>query len=194
MTNEAAALLAGNLALVVAVVAVLSWVLYSNLRGRVGAVSPSFVDLESAYSDLSQQMDAMREQQTADHQAIRQLRAEVLRIDADLQRWRLAYAKLANEFMAETGHTPTAKPPDTETAAAVATGAGLDRGRLAQLMIDAFSIEEIDGLAFEMELTTAVKGETAEARARSLVDAARRRKRLDALIALCRRERPEGGF
>ena len=193
MTNEAAALLAGNLALVVAVVAVLSWVLYSNLRGRVGAVSPSFVDLENAYSDLSQQMDTMREQQTADNQAIRQLRAEVLRIDADLQRWRMAYAALAHEFMNATGRAPSAQPPDAPAAAQPPAPAS-DTARLAALLVECFGPEELDGLAFELGLAAAVAGDTVEARARSLVAAARRRKRLDALIALCRRERPEGGF
>ena len=189
MTNEAAVLLAGNLALIAAVAFIGAWLLFSGAR----RMSPSFVDLENAYSDLSQQMDAMREQQTADNQAIRQLRAEVLRIDADLQRWRMAYAALAHEFMNATGRAPSAQPPDAPAAAQPPAPAS-DTARLAALLVECFGPEELDGLAFELGLAAAVAGDTVEARARSLVAAARRRKRLDALIALCRRERPEGGF
>jgi len=205
MTSEAAALLAGNLALVFVVVVALSWLVYGNLRQRATAGPPTFGDWEVAYRDLSRDMAEMRdrheaelsdmkEQQASDHQAIRQLRSEVLRIDADLQRWRMAYAMLMHEFMEVAGHAPKTQPPDAAPAAIPVPPAPVDRGRLAALMIEYFSVEEVDGLAFELSLSSAVAGDTVEARARSLIEAARRRKRLDALIALCRRERPEGEF
>lgn len=193
MTTEAVAIFGWILALIAVAVAALSWLVYGGLRQRAGAISPSFVDLENAYGDLSKQMDAMREQQASDNQAIRQLRAEVLRIDADLQRWRIAYAVLAHEFMNATGRAPSAQPPDAPAAAQPPAPAS-DTARLAALLVECFGPEELDGLAFELGLAAAVAGDTVEARARSLVAAARRRKRLDALIALCRRERPEGGF
>ena len=134
----------------------------------------------------------MKAQQATDHQAIRQLRAEVLRIDTELQRWRVAFAALVSEFAARTGELPTTQPPESQ--AAPVQISPLPAARLAALIAELFSIEEIDSLAFELSLSANVAGDTAEARARSLVDAARRRRKTDALVALCRRERPEGGF
>ena len=204
MTSEALALLGGNLALIALLVVALSGLLYSNLRQRVVLpMSPSFDSLQTAYRELSQEMGEMRDkheaelgdmkaQQATDHQAIRQLRAEVLRIDTELQRWRVAFAALVSEFAARTGELPTTQPPEAQPAPVQIPAPSA--AQLAALIAELFNIEEIDSLAFELSLSANVTGDTIEARARSLVDAARRRRKTDALVALCRRERPEGGF
>ena len=128
MTSEALALLGGNLVLIALLVVALSGLLYSNLRQRVVLpVSPSFDSLQTAYRELSQEMGEMRDkheaelgdmkaQQATDHQAIRQLRAEVLRIDTELQRWRVAFAALVSEFATKTGELPTTQPPESQAA------------------------------------------------------------------------------
>lgn len=204
MTNEALALLGGNLALIALLVVALSSLLYGNLRQRAAPlVSPSFDSLQAAYRDLSQEMGEMRDkheaelsdmkaQQATDNQAIRQLRTEVLRIDTELQRWRMAFAALVSEFAARTGELPTTQPPEAQPVPVQIPAPSA--AQLAALIAELFNIEEVDGLAFELSLSTHVSGDTIEARARSLVDAARRRGKTPALIALCRRERPEGGF
>jgi hypothetical protein len=55
-------------------------------------------------------------------------------------------------------------------------------------------MEEIDSLAFELGVTSAMSGDTAEARARALVDIARKRGLIARLIQLYREQRPNGGL
>ena len=75
---------------------------------------------------------------------------------------------------------PTRPPDNTE---------GLSR-RVAAC----YSLEEIDGLAFELHLDGVLTGDSLETRATSLVMAALRRGNLPELVAIARRDRPRGGF
>ena len=64
---------------------------------------------------------------------------------------------------------------------------------LWQRIETSFSLEEMTDLGFQLGIGES-RTETAGARARELVNAARRRHLLDNLVDLCREERPNGGF
>ena len=191
MTAEAFGLLGANVGLVAVIAAVGGWLLYVRLRGI--PQPPSFSDLEASYSDLSNQMSVMREQQAADHREMRQLRTEIARLDVAYAELRIAFMALAAEFLAETGKAPQTQlpPAPAPTPATVTT---TEPVKLARLIETLFSLDEMAGLAFDLGLDGDVTGETTSARARSLVAQANRRGLMDRLIALCREQRPEGGF
>ena len=190
MTAEALGLLGANLGLVALVALIGGWLLYVRLRGI--PPSPSFSDLEASYSELSEQMSVMRDQQAADHGTIRQLRAEMNRLDTAYMELRQAFMALVNEFAAETGHAPKTQLPAVPSATAATTAA--QPAKLARLIAALFSLEEMTGLAFELGIDGAITGETTTARAQSLVGQANRRGLTARLIELCREQRPEGGF
>ena len=66
--------------------------------------------------------------------------------------------------------------------------------RLWQMIAAKFDLTEQSELWFEMGWADNERGETVGERARALVAYARRRGRLDELVALCREKRPDGGF
>lgn len=57
-----------------------------------------------------------------------------------------------------------------------------------------FDMDEMVDLAFRLGLPDISRTETVGARARALVMHAKRRHKQDELVALCRQERPDGGF
>ncbi len=189
MTNEAAVLLAGNLALIAAVAFIGAWLLFSGAR----RMSPSFADLEVAYSELTEQMSVVREQQAGDHATIRQLQMDLSRVEADNAELRRAFLAVVNEYTADIGRPPKTQLPGPKLVAARPV-TSREPARLRRLMIEAFDLSEIDGLAFELGLGDGLKGQSVEERAQSLVGQASRRGLLNELITLCRRDRPEGGF
>jgi hypothetical protein len=65
---------------------------------------------------------------------------------------------------------------------------------LWQLVAVQFALDEQADLWFQMGWANWMRGDSAGERARELVAFAYRRGGLDELVALCRRERPEGGF
>jgi len=65
---------------------------------------------------------------------------------------------------------------------------------LYQMIEHQFDMDEMLDLAFRLGLPDISRTETVAARARALVLYAQRRGKLNALIDLCRRERPNGGF
>ena len=191
MTPEAAALLTGNLVLVVSLAAIGGWTMYSRLR----QVPPSaYAEMEQTLADMNRQMSELRQQQAADHTETRRLRAEITRIDTALQEWSEQFLALAREFREETGREPNTRPPGALVPVAPSPVAALSPAALVRLMTETFDLDEVDGLVFEMGLGRNVRGDSTEDRARSLISAAQRRGRLTELIELCRRERPNGGF
>ena len=192
MTAEALGLLGANLGLVVLVAIIFGWLMYVRLRGI--PPSPSFTDLEASYSDLSEQVGIMREQQAADHATIRQLRTEFNRLDTAYMELRQAFISLAHEFMSETGKAPATQLPSVPPAATPASVTTEEPAKLAKLIVAAFSLDEMTGLAFELGIDGSVNGDTTTARARSLVGQANRRGLMERLITLCREQRPGGGF
>lgn len=193
MTVEALGLLGANLSLVALAALIFGWLMYVRLKGI--PPSPSFSDLEASYSELSEQMSVMRDQQAADHGTIRQLRAEMNRLDTAYMELRQAFMALVNEFAAETGHAPETQLPDVPvTTTAVTTTAVGRPGQLAKLITERFSLEEITNLAFELGIDGDVTGASTKTRAQSLVGQANRRGLTERLIELCREQRPGGGF
>ena len=192
MSTQAALLLSGNLAVFIALGAVSGWLMYQRVRhGSPGVVAI----LEQTIADTNRQLSEMREQQNADHLTIRQLRAEIGRVDDE---WRAAYTALAQEFREAVNREPRTPPPQAAPPAApiAPTPARRDGGMaaMARRMAERFSLEEIDDLAFELGLADAVTGETLGRRAASLVTAANKSQVLSELVDLCRARRPEGGF
>ena len=106
-----------------------------------------------------------------------------------LQEWITYARRLASMFKEATGQ----EPPPEPTTRARGIGPG-DLARLARTIQAYFSMEEIDSLAFELGVTSAMSGDTAEARARAMVDIARKRGLIARLIQLYREQRPNGGL
>jgi hypothetical protein len=130
---------------------------------------------EAEIEDLRRQIYELREGRVADH--------------ALLQEWITYARRLASMFKEATGQEP---PPEPTTRARGVSPD--DLARLARTIQAHFSIDEIDSLAFELGVTSAMSGDTAEARARSLVDIARKRGLIARLIQLYREQRPNGGL
>ena len=192
MSTESVLLLSGNMAFLLSMAVVSGWLIYQRLR----QVSPSVVTtLEQTIADMNGQLSEMRAQQATDHLTIRQLRAEIGRVDDE---WRAAYTALAQEFREAVKREPRTRPPQAAPPAApiAPTPARRDGGMaaMARRMAERFSLEEIDDLAFELGLADAVTGETLGRRAASLVTAANKSQVLSELVDLCRARRPEGGF
>ena len=191
MTPEAAALLTGNLLLVVSLAVIGGWIMYNRLR----LVPPStYAEMEQTLADMNRQMSDLRQQQAADHTEMRRLRGEIGRIDTALQEWSERFLALSREFREATGREPNTRPPVAIVPAVPLSVTALSPAALLRLMAETFDLDEVDGLVFEMGLGRNVRGDSTEDRARSLISAAQRRGRLTELIELCRRERPNGGF
>lgn len=90
--------------------------------------------------------------------------------------------------------------PEWQPATTVPPAAGRQQAQTGQMVLlwqrieDEFDLEEQAELWFTMGWGNDIRGETAGERARALVAYANRRGKLDALIELCRSERPDGGF
>ena len=191
MTPEAAALLTGNLLLVVSLAVIGGWIMYNRLR----LVPPStYAEMEQTLADMNRQMSDLRQQQAADHTEMRRLRGEIGRIDTALQEWSERFLALSREFREATGREPNTRAPVAIVPAVSSSVTALTPAALLRLMAETFDLDEVDGLVFEMGLGRNVRGDSTEDRARSLISAAQRRGRLTELIELCRRERPNGGF
>ena len=191
MTPEAAALLTGNLLLVVSLAVIGGWIMYNRLR----QVPPStYAEMEQTLADMNRQMSDLRQQQAADHTEMRRLRGEIGRIDTALQEWSERFLALSREFREATGREPNTRAPVAIVPAVSSSVTALTPAALLRLMAETFDLDEVDGLVFEMGLGRNVRGDSTEDRARSLISAAQRRGRLTELIELCRRERPNGGF
>jgi hypothetical protein len=130
---------------------------------------------EAEIDELRQQINELREGRIADH--------------ALLQEW-ITYARRLGAMLREaTGQEPPPEP--TEHPRPVSS---TDLARLARTIEARFSLDEIDGLAFDLGVSGAISGDTQAARALSLVSVAKRRGLLVRLINLCRTARPGGGF
>lgn len=183
-------LLLAILAALAVVVAVEAYLVVMAVR----RVPPSaYATLEQTIADMNAQMSEMRQQQATDHSDMRRLRGEVAKLEETVERL-AAYARgLVREFQEVTGQPPKTPPPNPPVAPEPARQPSTT-GQLARRIAARFSLDEIDDLALELGLSEVVAGDTLEARASSLVMAALRRDLVSQLVALCRRERPTGGF
>lgn len=95
--------------------------------------------------------------------------------------------------LGEAKIAPEWSPPSPAPLPVKRKGGGGDV--LARRIASAFSREEIDGLAFDVEIDPeSLGGESKGARVRELVTAAAQQGKLNRLVELCRELRPEGGF
>ena len=114
------------------------------------------------------------------------LRDELARVEAQLAISQERIRQLERAFREETGH----EPPYVEVPPVRPAGAA----GLARRIAARFSLDEVNGLAFELGLDGALAGDSLESRASSLVKIATQNDVLTKLVALCRRDRPAGGF
>ena len=179
MDEVAAVLVAGFILAAVAV----SWMWREPARASI------IERLERAMVSNQARQDAQDEEIDELRRQIVELREERIADHVLMQEW-IAYARRLGALLREaTGQEPPAEPAERTRVVSPS-----DLGRLANRIDNRFSIEEMNTLAFELGLEGAVTGDTSAARAASLVNVARRRGLLLRLIALCRAERPEGGF
>lgn len=169
--NSATVVILASVGGVLLVAAVSGWLAYVAASKRRPDLYQHY---EQALADMSARLEA------TDHRVDR-LRA-ALQVEQE-------YSYELARVMREAGLHP---PPRPQIAPQDADGDGM--AALARRVAACFSIDEIDTLAFEMGLVGKVTGETLENRAASLVMAALRRGRLSELVAIARRERPNGGF
>ena len=147
--------------------------------------------LRQSQSDYLARLDRQEIEIDGLKQLVHALHMERIADRAYMQRW-IEHGRQGWQKWSElSGEKAPPEPDETDRPRPLTTN---DMARLSRSITARFSVEEIDGLAFDLDLAQAVSGETAEARARALVEAARRRGLLVRLIDLCRRERPEGGF
>lgn len=114
------------------------------------------------------------------------LRDELAQVEAALAISQERIRQLERAFREETGH----EPPYVEVPPVRPAGAA----GLARRIAARFSLDEVNGLAFELGLDGALAGDSLESRASSLVKIATQNDVLTKLVALCRRDRPAGGF
>lgn len=189
--NYETALLSLVVTLVVFTTGLGAWLVYINLMRRVPPTA--YQTMERTMADMTQQMSELREQQAADHQAMRSLRSEVARLDARLAVWQDYARTLARMLENATGQEPPPEPADATPAPVTLTAVGRP-GQLAKLITERFSLDEITNLAFELGIDGDVTGASTKTRAQSLVGQANRRGLTERLIELCREQRPGGGF
>ena len=144
MTIDALLLAAGNLALVLAAAVGAGWPLYNRLR----QVPPStYAEMEQTLADMNRQMSELRQQQAADHNEMRRLRAEITRIDAALQEWSEQFLALAREFREATGREPNTRPPGALAPVAPSPATPLSPSALVRLNTSPFDPAPVGGLS-----------------------------------------------
>lgn len=135
---------------------------------------------------LENELDEERELRRMDHARV----AELQRL---VEVW-MSYARQLADIIRRELKT---EPPPEPVAVVVPAARSGGRARMTELskkIAELFSEEEINDLAFQLDLLGVLRGETLEERASSLVMVALRRQAVEQLVALCRAERPSGGF
>lgn len=136
---------------------------------------------------LERELDAEREKRRDDHARL----AEMQRL---IEAWMRYARQLADIIRRELKTEPPPEPAGAVSSPPPRPGGNEGTEGLARRIAKRFSLEEINGLAFELGLDGQLAGETAEGRASSLVTVALRREMVWQLVELCRQERPNGGF
>lgn len=138
---------------------------------------------EQALADMQQRLERTEQRSDRQQEQIDRLR-DMLAQEQD-------YNRALARAIRDAGLEP---PPRPGGSGNTETTRGSDRAALARHIAESFSLDEIDGIAFELGMDGALTGDSLETRASSLVLTAWRRQRLSELEILCRRERPNGGF
>lgn len=158
---------------------------------------------QDVIADMNHENQELRRELADTDGAIRELRREMQRAELQIDRLQqyaedaAAHSELLAARLRALGHLdipPTPQPPPRQEALPVTPRPVSDTAALARRVAAAYSLEEIDTLALELQLDGALTGETLENRAASLVKAALRRGILSELVTIARRDRPRGGF
>lgn len=183
MMGDTTTLLIITVAVVLLMAAVVGWAAFIAARRTTPDTLHHY---EQALAEMQQRLE--RAEQRGDRQQVR-IDNQQVRID-QLQAALAAeqdYSRALARAMRDAGLEPPPRPEATPRPTS-------DTAGLARRVAECYSLEELDGLAFELGLADAVTGEALENRAASLVMAALRRGILSELVAIARRERPRGGF
>ena len=156
--------------------------LLAYFAGRRGP-SDSYQHYEQALADMQARLERTEQRSDRQQEQIDRLR-DMLAQEQD-------YNRALARAMRDAGLEPPPRPGGGGNTSS--TGSS-DRAGLAVKIAECFSLDEIDDLAMELGLNSAITGDSLENRASSLVLTAWRRQRLSELVALCRRERPKGEF
>lgn len=150
--------------------------------------APGLIALWLYVRALAERIEYLESQQLLDA-------AEIARQDREINElWRGVAVLIAQ--VRRAGMTPEWEPETAPVTTPPVAGQRAETSRLVDLwqrIADGFSMDEITDLAFRLGLPES-HSDTAGARARELVNAARRRRLLKELVELCRNERPYGGF
>lgn len=153
------------------------------------AVMPGLAALFLYMRGAIRRIEWLEGQADEDKQEISTLRVEMAELSIGVG---LLVAQVRRAGMEpEWTHTARSKSSTAPPAALTSTDAAL----LAQKIDAQFDVDEVNGLAFDLGIPPdELTGGTGAARARALVLYAKRRHKGNELIALCRAERPDGGF
>lgn len=170
-----------------------AWILLAALLvGAIFAIAaaPGLRAMLAREQDLQRRVDNLESLRLLDA-------ADRSRLNDELGELRRGMAILIAQLRREK-LTPEWTPPSPGTLPSAGLGRQQEETErmvwLWQLIAGRFNLDEQAGLWFEMGWGNSMRGDSAGERARELVAFAHRRGCLDELVALCRRERPEGGF
>lgn len=159
------------------------WWLYVERGARDGHAYSTIASLESSLTSQQKRLDAQqrridvleREQDRQREQStIDQTQIAVMKSEMDIL---YDGVKRLIKQITDAGLTPVWEPPARSPSARMQS-----RAALVQRIIDGFNIQEINSLAFDIDIgEESFAGETAAARARTLVELATRRKKLTEL-------------
>lgn len=161
------------------------------LRGRYRPPG-AFATLVASNDELARRVRALERGREQDHLALLRLQTR-LEIQTTYSRALADYSRMLADRLRALGQTdipPIPSPPVIVDVPPVSTP---DNRALAQILSALFSRDELDELAFQLNINAEeIGGETRGKRARALVEFAARHGMLDELIELARRLRPEG--
>lgn len=195
MTPENARLVIEAIVVTLALSVAGGYALYAfaeNKRREPGALS----EMHNLVAEMSERMDGYERGRARDRQEMERLRVD-LGMWKNFSRVQADYIQLVVGLLQRLGYTdipPAPVPPVTAAEQTALDDAANDRSA-AVILASLFDMEELDDLAFQLGVDHGqIEGTTVTRKARSMVTYFKRRGRLDDLIALARKERPEGGI
>lgn len=160
---------------------------YSRLRARM-PMPDAVASLSNTVDKLSDRITELEQQRSRDHATIRSHSETIMTTLVEVEKWK-SYSRLLAALLDGAGEDV---PPAPDAVAIAKPRLAADDRKLYQAVAKLFSLDEIDDLAFQLEVNVdELEGTTAAKRARSLVMYARRRGILEELSELVRRLRPE---
>lgn len=160
-----------------------TYMIYHNIRDSV---------------EMGKRIDVLEKQLHDERAARAQLHIDLARVSIRLDR-QIAYSQTLADIMRHNKIDVPPSPEERDDAAAGAViraeDADYDPARLLRKLAQHFNIDELNDLAFQLNIQTGdLGGESFNARARALIGNVQRNGRLADLVALCRQLRPNAKF